>query len=124
MQLTIDGKNYLYKIFAVNFMRAYELNAYPPGEFSESARSVYMDTIMSTSIYDYDVKVDDDDKILSVVTCTKFFRDGKSYDFIVTGRLVEEGEKVEQYSVHRNKNYEQIAEILKGAENDEFTENA
>ena len=125
MQLTMeDGKTYMYKIFSVSFMKFYDLNAYPKGEFSDAAKENYLDTVLENSIYDYDVDVSVKDDILSVITCTKFFQDGTSYDFIVTGRLVKEGEKVSQYKVHRNKNYEQIAKILKGAEDNEFTESA
>ena len=124
MQLSMNGENYLYKIFAVNFMKVSSLNWYPRGEFSESTKKTYLKEITDGSIYDYKVDVDDDDKILSVVTCTRFFDDGFSYDFLVTGRLVEEGEKIEKYNVSRNKNYERIDKILKGDADDESKENA
>lgn len=124
MQLSMNGENYLYKIFAVNFMKVRELDQYPKGEFSDTVKATYLDEIMSSSIYDYDVKIDEDDKILSVITCSRFFMDDTNYDFIVTGRLVEEGEKVESYKVSRNKNYVKVDDILKGADEDETKENA
>ena len=122
MQLSMNGEDYLYKVFAVSFLDPSQLDEYPNGEFDSEIRETYMKDIMDNSIYDYDVEVNEDDKILSVVTCTRFFRDGKSYDFMVTGRLVRPGEKVEQYGVHRNKNYEKVNEILKGTEDDGFQE--
>ena len=68
--------------------------------------------------------VDKDDKILSVVTCSRFFMDNINYDFIVSGRLVKEDEKIGSYKVSRNKNYVEIDEILKGVDDDESKENA
>ena len=119
IQLSIDGENYLYKIFAVNFMTVDELDSYPKGEFDSTAKNKYFSEITKNSIYDYDVDVSVDDDILSVVTCSRFFKDGKNYDFIVTGRRVKDGEKIENYKVSRNKNYEKINEILKGDEDNE-----
>lgn len=125
MQLSIKGENYLYKIFAVNFMYVSDLNEYPDGEFIQQDRNNYVDRLLKESIYDYDVDLKDDDKILSVVTCTRFFEDGKNYDFIVTGRLVRDGEKVTNYKVSRNKNYVDVELKLKGdEENDKSIENA
>lgn len=118
IQLTIDGKNYLYKIFAVNFMDTSELNGYPSGEYSKTARNAYVSSILDKTIYDYNVKISDDDDILSVVTCTRFFMN-KNYDFMVTGRLVRKGEAINHYRVSRNKNYEDVDNVLKGAGEDE-----
>lgn len=124
IQLSMNGENYLYKIFAVSFMEPSELDAYPAGEFSEDVKRLYLKEIQDGSIYDYDLEVSEDDKILSVVTCTRFLDKAQSYDFIVTGRLVRDGEKIDQYQVRRNKNYEKVDEILKGAEGYESEERA
>ena len=125
IQLTINGEDYLYKIFAVNFMKVDDLEEYPEGDWSPNDKKGYVKRLLEESIYDYDVEVLDDEKIISVVTCSRFFTDGTNYDFIVSGRLVRPKEEVKQYSVYRNKNYELIAEVMKGAEEDEeSTENA
>ena len=125
IQLTINGKDYLYKIFAVNFMPVTDLNEYPEGEFVQQDRNNYVNRLLKESIYDYQVDLQDDDKVLSVVTCSRFFGDGQNYDFIVTGRLVREGEDITNYKVFRNKNYEKVDDKLKGDEkNDKSIENA
>ena len=124
MQLSMNGKNYIYKIFAVSFLEPSELDAYPSGEFTQEVKATYVNEILDNSIYDYEVDVKDDDKILSAITCTRFFKDGNSYDFIVTGKLVEEGAAITPSKVHRNKNYERVNDILKGAEEIESEENA
>ena len=125
IQLTINGNDYLYKIFAVNFMHVSDLNEYPEGEFIQQDRNQYVERLIKESIYDYKVDIQDSDKILSVVTCSRFFEDGNNYDFIVTGRLVRDDEIVTNYKVFRNKNYEKIDSKLKGdEENDKSIENA
>lgn len=116
IQLSMNGKDYLYKIFAVNFMPVAELDSYPKRGFDQSSKEKYFNTLKKDSIYDFEVDVSADDDILSVVTCSRFFGDGDNYDFIVTGRLVREDEEIKNYSVLRNKNYERIDEILKGAD--------
>lgn len=116
LQLSINGENYLYKIFAVNFMTIEELDSYPRFGLDKENKEKYFDEIKKNSIYDYDVDVSAGDNILSVVTCSRFFGNGDSYDFIVSGRLLNENEKVENYSVRRNKNYLKIDEILEGVD--------
>ena len=119
LQLSMNDKDYLYKIFAVNFMYVADLNEYPEGEFKQEERNKYVERLLKESIYDYDVNIQDDDNILSVVTCSRFFDDGKNYDFIVTGRLVRPGEKIDNYKVSRNKNYTVVDEAMKGEINNE-----
>ena len=121
IQLSIDGEDYLYKIFAVNFMKVDDYEEYPEGDWKATDRMSYVNRLKEESLYDYDVSLNDDEKIISVVTCSRFFGDGINYDFIVTGRLVRSGEKITNYSVYRNKNYEKIVEIMKGAEDDDST---
>ena len=114
IQLTMNNRDYLYKIFAANFMYVADLNEYPEGEFEKEDKKNYVDRLLKESIYDYDVEIKEDDNILSVVTCTRFFEDGNNYDFIISGRLVRPGEKIKKYAVKRNKNYTKIDEKLKG----------
>mgnify|MGYP003571245584 CR=1 FL=1 len=119
IQLSMNGEDYLYKIMAVNFMTVADFDEYPEGEWAAEDKDKYMERIFKESIYDYDVDYTKDDKVISVVTCSRFFTDGQNYDFIVTGRLVKAGEDISKSSVRRNKNYEKIDTILKGAEADE-----
>lgn len=114
IQLSMDGKNNLYKIFSVSFMKVHDLDSYPTGGLNSSARKDYLEKVNENSIYDFEIDVTEKDEILSVITCTRFFDDGQSYDFIVTGRKVRENEKIENYNVYRNKKYAKIDEIMKG----------
>ena len=62
--------------------------------------------------------VSNEDDLLTVATCTRFFMD-KNYNFLVTGRMVRSGEAIDNYKVHRNKNYDKIDDVLKGADESE-----
>ncbi len=124
IQLTINGEDYLYQVFAVNFMAVGDLNEYPTGDWKEEISEKYVKRLRDESLFDYDVEVTKEDSILSVVTCTRFFDDKSSSDFLITGRMIKPGEKVEKTSVRRNKNYEKIDQIMKGAEDDESIEDA
>lgn len=120
IQMSIDDHDYLYKIMAVNFMRAKDLDLYPLGDWPTDKKAEYLERIQKESIYDFDdSEFNIENKYLSVVTCSRFFMDGKSYDFIVTGRLLKDGEKAQLTGVRRNKNYVQISDIMEGVDEDD-----
>lgn len=117
IQLTWDGKDYVYKIFAVGFVNTTDasfFNKYgdPPKEkvkFEE-------EFVKKTSLYDYDVDVDENDSLISLSTCTRFYGSNNGTEFYVTGRLLRENEKIGHYKVTKNSNYNEIEKKLKGDE--------
>lgn len=113
IQLTLDGKEYLYQIFATGFIKGYEYTILPDGEYTNKELIDYIDTVKNNSIYDYNIKVDTDDNFITLATCTRF-NDNKGEMFYVSGRLVKNGERILNYSVVRNKNYEKVGKVLKG----------
>ena len=118
MQLTMDGKTYLYKIFAVSFFSVTDLLEVPKGEMTSFQKNAFLNMLKEKTIYDYDINVSNEDDLLTVATCTRFFMD-KNYNFLVTGRMVRSGEAIDNYKVHRNKNYDKIDDVLKGADESE-----
>lgn len=121
IQYTIDGKDYLYKIFGVFFEKEYKLDIYHQGDYTEKEMKDYIKQIKEASFYDYDVEVLENDKIITLSTCTRFF-EGTTKQFVVVGRMVREDEKVKKYDVKANAKYKEIKEIMKGDDNDEKTE--
>ena len=119
IQLTFDGKDYIYKIFAVDFFPSVERLEFPlEDNYTEKDMKNFISTVKKYSIYDYDVDVNENDKVITLLTCTRFFGDA-NYDFRVVGRLLREGEEMDRYSVKMNKNYERVKELLEGDEKDE-----
>ena len=69
-------------------------------------------------MYDIDVDVNEDDKLLSLMTCTRFYG-GDSYSFIVDARKLRDGEKQIVSKVSTNENYKRIAERMKEGDTNE-----
>ena len=119
IQYTVDGKDYLYKIFAVGFVPKDEYYRDPIGDdYSKKDINAKIKEYKDISLYDYNVDVKETDKLISLSTCTRFFSNN-DYDFFVAGRLVRDGEKINNYNVIKNNNYKKVEKIWKGDEKNE-----
>jgi len=115
IQLTMDDKEYLYKIFSVGFIKTFEsLEMTNYGDLNKEEMKDYLELLEENNLYDYDVDVNENDNIITLATCTRFFGANPNYEFFVNGRLVREKEKINNYSVKKNKNYKKIEKKLKG----------
>lgn len=120
IQFTINGKDYVYKIFSVSIIYASDVDMFPEGEYSKQEKKDYIKLLRDNSIYDYDVDVLEEDDLISVVTCTRFLGTDAYRDILVSGRLVRDDEKIyNNYSVDKNNNYKKIDKVLKGDDNNE-----
>lgn len=121
IQLTMDGHDYLYQIFAAGIIENYYFDIMPIKEFTKDEKTGYIKLMNSHSIYDYGIKVNEDDSFITLVTCTRIY--GSSYDdMYVAGRLIDSDKKATNYSIKKNKNYKKIDSVLKGDEEDEVDE--
>jgi len=119
-QYTTNGKEYVYKIFAVNVLSSAEVTILPNKNVSKDVRKKYINSLRNTSIYKYDIDVNSSDKIITLATCTRMFGMwGAYYDLAVTGRLVKDGEKYTDYSLKKTKKYKEIDNVLKGDDEDD-----
>ena len=114
IQYTIDGKDYVYKIFAASFLYPLDVDILPTGDYDEEEKSSYLDLIKKTSIYDYDVDVNTNDDLISVITCTRMFGTDGTSDFMIVGRRVRDGEKLSNYKLSKNDNYKKVEKVMKG----------
>ena len=119
IQLTIDGKGYLYKIYSVAFINAVDVDMLPKEDYTKEELKDYINLLKENTIYDYDVDVNVNDKFISLITCTRFFGNDQFIDFMVTGRLVRENEKINDFNVSKSKKYDEVEKILKGDGDDE-----
>ncbi len=122
IQYTVDGKDYVYKIFAVLFEKDYNLNLGYQNNYTEAETKAYVKQMKDLSIYDYDVDVDETDSIITLTTCTRFYGFNDSKSFVVVGRLLRENEKATNYEMKVNTKYDEIKKIMKGDEQDENTQ--
>ena len=118
IQYTVDGKDYLYKIFSVSIVKNKDLS-YKTTDLSKSELKEYIAKSLDDSFYDYDVDVDENDNIITLATCTRFYGATTAYTYKIDARMVRDKEKIRNYSVNENKNYKAIKEIMEGGEKNE-----
>lgn len=119
IQLTLNDKDYVYKIFSVSFVDAFEVSIFPENEYSKGDLEYHMGVLKEGEIYKYDTDVNYDDKMISLITCTRFFGDEKSVDFVVTGRLLRKNEKIKLSKVTKTKRYKEVEKVMKGDDKNE-----
>lgn len=116
IQYTVDGQDYIYKIFAVYFDRQYNLNLYHEGDYSKKELKEFIKKVKEESIYDFSVDVNENDRVISLITCTRMFGAESREELIVVGRMVHDNEKLSNYTVKENNNYKKIEAVMKGDE--------
>ena len=94
IQYTIDGKNYMYKVFAVYFEEKYNLDLYHEGNYEVNEIKDFIDLSEKTSFYDFDVDVKENDKLIALVTCSRFYGVNDKRQFVVVGRMLRDGEEL------------------------------
>lgn len=114
-QYTVDGKEYIYKIFAVDFFESSTIYKFPlhPGSASLNKKEV-IKLLKENNIYKMDVDVNVNDDILLLTTCTRMFGSDMTYEIVVSGRLLRSGEKIDSYEVIKSGKYDYIEKTLKG----------
>ena len=120
IQYTIGGKDYLYKVFSVSFVEDETLD-YISTDYDDEKMDKYIKQSLSDSYFDFDIEVDQNDNIISLITCTRFYGATTKYMFKVDARMVRDDEKITNYKVRKKKKYNDIEKILRG-ENDEQEE--
>lgn len=118
IQYTVDGKDYVYKIFSVSFVSE-NRGFYPFKDYDKKIMKETIDFYKKESMYDYKIDVKETDNLISLSTCTRFFGQSGKTNFHVVGRMVREDEKIDNYRVIKNKNYNEVEKKLKGDDNNE-----
>lgn len=111
IQYTVAGKDYLYKIFSVSIINDFDLY-HESVEFSKEDLKEYIDQSLKDSFYDYDIDVNENDNIITLGTCTRFYGTTTRYTYKIDARMVREDEKITNYDLKETKNYKQIKEKL------------
>lgn len=122
IQYTIDGKNYIYKIFAVYFEEKYNLDLYHKGNYDNTDIQTFIDKSKKASLYNFDIDVEKDDAIITLITCTRMYGMNDRKQFVVAGRMLRDDEKIENYKVEGTKNYDDLKEWMEGDKVDEENE--
>ena len=115
IQYTIDGKNYLYQIFAVYFDEIYNLDLYNPDEYKDEEVADFIQRSLDKSLYKYDVEVNNDEKVISLITCTRMYGNDKK-QFLVVGKMIDNNSKTTNYEVKESSNYKEVKNLMKGVD--------
>lgn len=115
IQYTVDGKNYLYQIFAVYFDEIYNLDLYNPDEYKDEEVADFIQRSLDKSLYKYDVEVNKDEKVISLITCTRMYGNDKK-QFLVVGKMIDSDSKTTNYDVKESSNYKEVKNLMKGVD--------
>lgn len=113
IQYTMNGRDYLYKIYAVSLQKTDDLDE-DEGNISEQNKDLYVEQEKNNSIFKFDTDVSRKDNLLTLVTCTRFYKSSDHYSFIMDAREVRKNEKIKNYNVKEKSEYKSIKKILEG----------
>ena len=116
IQYTFNGKDYVYQIFSVSYVNGFDIDVFNNIPYSKDMMNQYIDEVTKNSIYNYDIDVNENDKLISLDTCTRLLGPNSAFHFRVVGRLLREDEKLSLRNVSEKSNYEKIKNILEGGD--------
>ena len=119
LNIQTTGKDYLYKIFSVDFTKRDNIEKFTRQNLSKSEMNKYIKQSLEDSIFEFNIDVNENDKILSLVTCTRMFGHYNDIEFRVDARLVRDGELKFNYDVEKSDNYKKVEDIMESGDNDE-----
>ena len=98
----------IYKIYAIGFYD-YGYDQFSPIK-KENKEEIdkYIKSVKENSIYDYDVDVTNEDDLLMIYTCTRFFGLDTKQQIFIDARKVRKDEKIEKYSVKKTKLFDEL----------------
>ena len=117
IQYTFKGHDYVYKIYSVTYTKRDDIPKFTRENLSDSDMKKYIEQSLEDSIFKFDIDVNENDKILSLVTCTRMFGYYQDIEFKVDARLVRDGELKLNYDVAPTEKYQEVKEIMEGGEN-------
>ncbi len=105
IQYTIDEKDYIYKIYAVTFDDINEDHSFE----TLKEKKEYIKKVKKNSLFTYDIEVNENDKLITLKTCTRMFGGhNTNIQIKVEGRLMRKRESKKHYKVNVSKDYDKI----------------
>lgn len=117
IQYTVDGEDYLYKIYAIYFQKEESLD-FKDDNPSKASLKKYIKNAQDNSYFKFKTDVNENDKLITLITCTRFFGNTTEYSFVVDARMVRDKELIKNYGVTEKKSYNRIKQIMEGDEDE------
>lgn len=107
------GKEDIYIAYAVNFINSEEDYGYSINNKNSKELQKYINDVRTKSIYDYDIEVNENDELLTLMTCTRFFGiNSNKKVFKIDYRKVRPNELSYKIKVTTNENYKKYCSHL------------
>ncbi len=119
IQLSMNNKEYIYKIFSVAIVNSYNVSHLPVGEYSPDELKYEIKVLKENSLFDYNMKVTEKDKVLSLVTCTRIYGMDSNDNIVVTAKRIDEKSVKKTTKIKKTKKYNELVKVLKGESADE-----
>ena len=119
IQYTYNGKDYVYEVYAVSFPEYGDTDVFVEENFTKEEMKEYIEQSLEDSIFKFNIDVNESDKLISLITCTRLFGAFSTREIRVDARMVREGETKVNYGVEKTSNYDEIDKLMKGGENNE-----
>lgn len=118
IQYTMNGEDYLYKIFSISIVEDDTLD-YKSLNYTKEELKEYIKQSREDSYFEFDTDVDENDNIISLITCTRFYGISSDYTFKIDGRMIRKGEPVKNYEITKKDNYKEIEKEIRGDEDEQ-----
>ena len=110
---------YVYEVYAVSFPEYGDTDVFVEENFTKEEMKEYIEQSLEDSIFKFNIDVNENDKLISLITCTRLFGAFSTREIRVDARMVREGETKVNYGVEKTSNYDEIDKLMKGGENNE-----
>ncbi len=104
IHFSTEEANMTWKVFAA-FYTETKFNYIESDPKDETFKQI-IETAKKKSLHNFDVDVNEKDKIITLSTCTRAYGSTDKQRFVVMARLMRDGEKIEEVNVTENKNFE------------------
>lgn len=119
IQYTYQGKDYIYKVYAVSFPEHGDTDVFVRKNLTAIEMKDYINQSLEDSIFKFNIDVNENDKLISLITCTRMFGVHTDHELRVDARMIRDGELKTNYGVKKTSNYKEIAKLMKGGENND-----
>ena len=103
-------------IFSVSYTEHDNIPKFTRENLTSEEMNDYIKQSLEDSIFKFDIDVNENDKILSLVTCTRMYGRYNDIEFKVDARLVRDGELKLNYDVSETEKYQEVKDIMEGGE--------
>ena len=114
----MNYKSDLYRIYAVLLDKTDQYNLTKKSIYTKKEQEKYIKYVKNKSIFDMNVDVNANDTLISLITCTRFYKN-TSYSFQVEARKLRKQELPYYKKVEKTKKYKKVEQQLKEGKKDE-----